>query len=44
MYVPLGMYSFLRYVEKQQFLDRADLRRFEKEREARERTRKTFDR
>ena len=30
------------YVEKQSFLERADLRRFEMEKETREKTRKSF--
>ena len=36
--------SFRRYVEKLEFLERADHRRFEMEKEAREKTRKTFNR
>ena len=36
--------EFCRYVEKLEFLERADHRRFEMEKEAREKTRKTLNR
>ena len=37
------VFSIFRYVEKQQFLERADYRRFEIEKAAREKSRKTFN-
>ena len=39
---PKLMISICRYVEKQMFLERADLRQFEKEKAIRDKNRKTF--
>ncbi len=40
----MNVVSSFRYVERQEFMERSDLRRFELEKEAREKTRKTLNR